>query len=212
MFSPRSPAHETVPAHSMCVSHATQLQPGRARRAHRCRFCRWSDDDVAVVTGANKGIGFEIARQLGAQGLQVVVTSRDEGRGAEAMKQLQAKESAGRFEYCQADITDSASIQKCAQFLKDKYGKVAILVNNAGIAYKGSIFGADEAQTTIDCNLKGTREMCNAVLPLMGEGSRIVNVCSMCALPRSKCAPALVSAHMHQCDVPCVVCAHWLCT
>lgn len=138
---------------------------------------------MAVVTGANKGIGFEIARQLGAQGLQVVVTSRDEGRGADAMKALQEKEANGRFQYCQADITDSSSIQKCAQFLEDKYGKITILVNNAGIAYKGSIFGADEAQNTIDCNLKGTREMCNAVLPLMPEGGRIVNVCSMCAAP-----------------------------
>lgn len=138
----------------------------------------WDSSTVAVVTGANKGIGYEIAKQLGRHGLSVVVTSRDEGRGEKAVKELQEAEPSAKFTYCQADITDQASIQKCAQTLKEDFGKVHVLVNNAGMAYKGNVFGAKEAQTTIACNLTGTRAMTEAVLPLMSQGARIVNVCS----------------------------------
>lgn len=60
-----------------------------------------------------------------------------------------------------------------------------ILVNNAGLAFKGNTFGADEAQQTIDTNLKGTRRMCDALLPLMRSPARIVNVCSRRAPPSS---------------------------
>lgn len=144
-------------------------------------MCRWTGDTVAVVTGANKGIGFEIARALGKQGLHVVVTSRDEGRGRAAIDKLSELEPSSSFTYCQADITDGASVRACADTVKEKLGKVDVLVNNAGIAFKGNIFGADEAQATIDCNFKGTKAMTEALLPLIPEGGRIVNVCSECA-------------------------------
>ena len=107
---------------------------------------RWQDGAIAVVTGANKGIGFEIARQLGREGLHVIATSRDEGRGREAITKLEEAEPTAKFTWAQADISDKASVQKCAETLKEKFGKVTILVNNAGIAFKGDIFGADEAQ------------------------------------------------------------------
>jgi NAD(P)-dependent dehydrogenase (short-subunit alcohol dehydrogenase family) len=89
------------------------------------------------VTGANKGIGYEIARLLGAAGLHVVITSRDEGRGKDALKKLQESEPSAKFDWCQADITDAHSIERCAKELKDKYGKVNVLINNAGIAVQG---------------------------------------------------------------------------
>lgn len=145
-------------------------------------FHRWDDSTIAVVTGANKGIGYEIAKQLGRQGLHVVVTSRDEGRGQVALKELQQAEPSAIFTYHQADITERASVQECAKKLKERFGIVHVLVNNAGIAYKGNVFGADEAQKTIACNLSGTRSMTEAVLPLMTKGARIINVCSECAL------------------------------
>jgi carbonyl reductase 1 len=85
------------------------------------------------------------------------------------------------FTYCQADITDRASVQECAKKLKENFGNVHVLINNAGMAYKGNVFGADEAHKTITCNLTGTRSMTEAVLPLMTEGARIINVCSECA-------------------------------
>lgn len=133
---------------------------------------------MAVVTGANKGIGREIARILATEGFTTVVAARNPELGQEAVAQLKADLPDATLDFCQLDITDEASVKACAEALKEKYGKVDILVNNAGIAYKGSTFGADEAAITINCNLKGTRRISEAVLPLMSDGGRIVNLCS----------------------------------
>lgn len=142
--------------------------------------CRWNSSTVAVVTGANKGIGNEIARILATEGLTAVVAARNAELGNTAVAQLKAALPDATIDFVQLDITDPASVAACAESLKSKYGKIDILVNNAGTAYKGSIFGADEAAITINCNLKGTRSISEAVIPLMTDGGRIVNVCSRC--------------------------------
>ncbi|XP_038684824.1 (+)-neomenthol dehydrogenase-like [Tripterygium wilfordii] len=98
----------------------------------------------AVVTGANKGIGFEVVRQLASNGssstIKVVLTARDEKRGIEAVDKL-IKEfglSAGNVFFHQLDLTDPASASTLADFVKTQFGKLDILVNNAGI--NGVIF------------------------------------------------------------------------
>ncbi|XP_038684822.1 (+)-neomenthol dehydrogenase-like isoform X1 [Tripterygium wilfordii] len=97
----------------------------------------------AVVTGANKGIGFEVVRQLASNGsstIKVVLTARDEKRGIEAVDKL-IKEfglSAGNVFFHQLDLTDPASASTLADFVKTQFGKLDILVNNAGIS--GVIF------------------------------------------------------------------------
>ena len=114
----------------------------------------WSQKTVAVVTGGNKGIGKEIVRQLSAQGLTAVLTSRDERRGADAAKELaadvgrampyhQVRPSRWRpvrtrltCRTAQLDVTDDESAARLARWLQDTYGGVDILVNNAGFAYK----------------------------------------------------------------------------
>ncbi|KAK4849472.1 hypothetical protein QYF36_025199 [Acer negundo] len=96
----------------------------------------------AVVTGANKGIGFEICKQLASKGIVVVLTSRDEKRGLEAVEKL--KETEGLSDYVifhQLDVTDPASIASLAYFIKTHFGKLDILVNNAG--YLGAILYSD---------------------------------------------------------------------
>lgn len=142
--------------------------------------CRWSGYTVAVVTGANKGIGLEIVRLFAGEGITTVLTARNESLGKKAVEEVHASLPNAKLDVCQMDITDPVSVISCAEQLKDKYKHVDILVNNAGIAYKGNIFGADEAAKTLDCNLKGTRRVCEAILPLMKEPGRIVNVCSRC--------------------------------
>jgi carbonyl reductase 1 len=137
---------------------------------------------VAVVTGANKGIGYDIARILATEGLVTVVTARNPELGNAAVAKLQTALPNANIDFIQLDITDPASVAACAESLKSKYGKIDILVNNAGISFKGNIFGADEAATTINCNLKGTRSITEAVLPLMGSEGRIVNICSRCEI------------------------------
>ncbi|XP_044491825.1 (+)-neomenthol dehydrogenase-like isoform X2 [Mangifera indica] len=97
----------------------------------------------AVVTGANKGIGFEICRQLASKGIVVVLTSRDEKRGTEAVKNLIDSEP-GLSEcviFHQLDVANPASVASLAEFITTQFGKLDILVNNAGIC--GAIINVD---------------------------------------------------------------------
>ncbi|XP_062145646.1 (+)-neomenthol dehydrogenase-like isoform X2 [Alnus glutinosa] len=88
---------------------------------------------IAVVTGANKGIGFEICKQLASNGVKVILTARDEKRGNEAVEKLK---SAGYSDviFHQLDVVDNASISSFANFIKTQFGKLDILINNAAIA------------------------------------------------------------------------------
>lgn len=89
-------------------------------------FRWWSIDTVAVVTGGNRGIGFEIARQLAAHGLTVVLTSRDNAVGEEATKVLQ--EGGFNVAFHQLDITVPSSISNFADWIRESYGGIDILV------------------------------------------------------------------------------------
>ncbi|KAH7556973.1 hypothetical protein JRO89_XS11G0022400 [Xanthoceras sorbifolium] len=94
-----------------------------------------SSKRYAVVTGGNKGVGFEICKQLASKGVTVVLTARNEKRGLEAVEKL--KEcglcSHDLIVFHQLDVTDSASIASLANFIKIQFGKLDILVNNAGV-------------------------------------------------------------------------------
>ncbi|XP_005345234.1 carbonyl reductase [NADPH] 1-like [Microtus ochrogaster] len=148
---------------------------------------------VALVTGANKGIGFAITRDLCRKFLGVVVlTARDEARGKAAVQQLQAEGLSPRFH--QLDIDDLQSIRALRDFLLKEYGGLDILVNNAGIAFKN----ADptpfhiQAEVTLKTNFFGTQDVCTELLPLMKPGGRVVNVSSMLSLRALKnCSPEL---------------------
>lgn len=99
---------------------------------------------VALVTGANKGIGFAIARELCRQfSGDVVLTARDEARGRAAVQQLQAEGLSPRFHLL--DIDDLQSIRALRDFLRKEYGGLNVLVNNAGIAFKSKGMGARRA-------------------------------------------------------------------
>ncbi|KAF5827463.1 short chain dehydrogenase/reductase [Dunaliella salina] len=142
-----------------------------ASKAHVCEPKWWTADDVAVVTGANKGLGFECARQLaGEAGFTTIVTARN---GDQAC-----------LDFHQLDIADKKSIEAFKAWLQQKYGKLNVLVNNAAIAYKGSIFGPQEARITTDINYHGTADVTEALLPLMPTDgrSRVVTVASRAGL------------------------------
>ena len=86
----------------------------------------WSEETIAVVTGANRGIGFEIARHLAGHGLSVILTSRDTGVGIEAAKVLQ--EGGFNVDVHQLDVLDHDSISAFVEWIKEKYGGIDILV------------------------------------------------------------------------------------
>ena len=134
---------------------------------------------IALVTGANKGIGKEIARQLGAQGFTVLVGARDDARGAEAAAELGA--GGADAHAVRLDVTDEASIAQAARRIEDEWGGLDVLVNNAGIALDGAVaLDVDMLRRTFDTNVFGVFAVTQALLPLLrkSDAGRIVNVSS----------------------------------
>ncbi|XP_073024537.1 LOW QUALITY PROTEIN: (+)-neomenthol dehydrogenase-like [Primulina eburnea] len=167
-----------------------------------------SNKKYAVVTGANRGIGFEICRQLASKGITVVLTARDEKRGLEAVEKLNEESGLSAFViFHQLDVMDSESVASLAEFVKSQFGKLDILVNNAGIlgaivdrdAFRAAIkavrAGTDRAKinwnakSSMTCDLAmealqtnyyGAKRTTEALLPLLqsSPSPRIVNVSS----------------------------------
>ncbi|KAK7800898.1 hypothetical protein U0070_007042 [Myodes glareolus] len=132
---------------------------------------------VALVTGANKGIGFAITRDLCRKfSGDVVLTARDEARGKAAVQQLQAEGLSPRFH--QLDIEDLQSIRALRDFLRKEYGGLNVLVNSAGIAFRmdDSAPFDIQAETTLKTNFFATRNVCSELLPIVKPHGRVVNV------------------------------------
>ncbi|CAL0324423.1 unnamed protein product [Lupinus luteus] len=140
----------------------------------------WSKETVAVVTGGNRGIGFEICRQLATHGLTVILTSRDASAGVESIKVL--KEDGLDLIHHQLDIGDSSSINQFVNWLQENYGGLDILVNNAGVNFNlGSDNSVENACKVVETNYYGTKSMIEAMIPLLKPstvGAHIVNVSS----------------------------------
>ncbi|HEY1919405.1 MAG TPA: SDR family oxidoreductase [Streptosporangiaceae bacterium] len=137
---------------------------------------------IAFVTGANKGIGFAIAQQLGEQGNIVLVGARDEVCGKQSADALTA---AGiTAEPVRIDVRDAESVAGAAAQIEQRYGRLDILVNNAGVA--GGLNGppsaatADHMREVYETNVFGVVSVTNAMLPLLlrSDAGRIVNMSS----------------------------------
>ncbi|MBX9257030.1 SDR family oxidoreductase [Desmonostoc muscorum CCALA 125] len=138
---------------------------------------------VALITGANKGIGYEIARQLGSRGATVLVAARDIGRGQEAANKLSL--SGIDAKAVQLDVVDQKTIDSTAQQIESEFGKLDILVNNAGILSDGDRLPPSQVdiQTlrhTYETNVFGVFAVTKALLPLLKKSTagRIVNISS----------------------------------
>jgi NAD(P)-dependent dehydrogenase (short-subunit alcohol dehydrogenase family) len=137
---------------------------------------------IALITGANRGIGFEVCRQLASRAFVVLLAARDAAKAESAARKL---ENAGTVEPLVVDVANAASVEKAAKLVADRYGCLDVLVNNAGINYdtwetaeNADIDGT--VQETIATNLLGPWRMCQAFLPLLrkSRAARIVNVSS----------------------------------
>jgi NAD(P)-dependent dehydrogenase (short-subunit alcohol dehydrogenase family) len=149
------------------------------------------DKPVALVTGANQGIGLQIAKDLAAHGFTVLVGSRDLARGKEAAKTID-----GDAHVLQLDVTDRASIVAAAERVRNEFGRLDVLVNNAAISHAGGMAGTsveeyakstrpsnvslDEVRAVWETNVFGVLAVYQAMLPLLREApaARIVNVSS----------------------------------
>ena len=148
------------------------------------------DRPVALVTGANKGIGLQIAKDLAAHGFTALVGSRNLENGEAAAKSIGAAAHA-----VQLDVTDQASIAAAAERIRNEFGRLDVLVNNAAISHTGkpgttleelmksnraSVASLDEVRAVYETNVFGVLAVTQAVLPLLREApaGRIVNVSS----------------------------------
>jgi NAD(P)-dependent dehydrogenase (short-subunit alcohol dehydrogenase family) len=133
-------------------------------------------DPVALVTGANRGIGLEVCRQLGRLGFTVLLGARDAGRGARASRQL----GGGSISPIVIDVADDQSVRAAAAGIE----RLDVLVNNAAILYdtwqRGVDADLDQVHEALETNLLGAWRVTEAVLPLLRESpaGRIVNVSS----------------------------------
>ena len=137
---------------------------------------------VAMVTGANRGLGLETCRQLAQQGHRVILTSRDESKGKQAAKSL--AEEGLKVIYQPLDVQSDTSVAKLGEYVAREFGRLDVLINNAAVNLavgRGVLDIEMELYlATMDTNLFGPLRMCKAFVPLMLEHNygRVVNVSS----------------------------------
>src|SRR3712207_5551293 len=130
------------------------------------------DGRVAVVSGANRGIGREIVRQLAEKGISTILGSRDEEQGRTAAEGMNG------------NVVEEDSVYRLASFVEDEFGRLDILINNAGIANDSGQRGVDadlgSVREALEANLFGAWRLCKTFVPLMQRNGygRIVNISS----------------------------------
>jgi len=138
---------------------------------------------VAVITGASRGIGRATALTLGAAGAKVALVGRDQAKLEESLKLVRETGATAHTFTC--DVRDEAQVKKLAQDVVQRFGKVHILMNNAGTAIRKNVidFSLDEWRALTDTNITGVFLMCKYIVPHMkGEGyGRIINLTSIMA-------------------------------
>ena len=142
---------------------------------------------IAIVTGANRGIGYEACRQLARRGLRVILTSLDPAKGAAAVVAL--SQEGLHVTFLRLVVTVDDDIQSLAGFVEREFGRLDVLVNNAGVFLDpiatgnpadSSIFNADTdtVRRTMETNVYGPLRLCQVLIPLMQDHGRIVNLSS----------------------------------
>lgn len=146
-----------------------------------------TEKKIALVSGANKGIGFETSRQLAKLSIKVLMGARDEKKGAAAVGRLQTEGL--DVELMQLDVTRSDDISRVRTMIERNFGRLDILVNNAGMAHNEEPLFVNSTETismqalreTFDVNFFGLVELTQALLPLIKKSpaGRIVNISSV---------------------------------
>lgn len=139
------------------------------------------ENTIALVTGANTGIGFHLARQLAQAGARVLLGSRDPGRGSDAAEKLAAEGL--QVEQLTIDITDDQSIAAAVHRVSQTHGRLDLLINNAAIAgdlQPASAVSRESMLATYDTNVAGVAAVTNGFLPLLRASlrARVLNVSS----------------------------------
>jgi NAD(P)-dependent dehydrogenase (short-subunit alcohol dehydrogenase family) len=165
----------------------TAHESGSVRAIHLNRVTSFNMNTttrIAVVTGTNRGLGLETCRQLAAQGIRVMMTSRSEEKGRQTAERLQAEGLDVVF--FPLDVTDPDGPMRLSAYVRETFGRLDILVNNAGIfpdpwgTEVSSVFRADVAtvRAAMETNTYGALRLMQALIPLMQGSGNVVNVSS----------------------------------
>ncbi|KAI3697152.1 hypothetical protein L6452_29948 [Arctium lappa] len=165
------------------VSSSTMQQPPICHPTTTARW--WSKDSIAIVTGANKGIGYALVKRFAELGLTVVLTSRDQSRGLKAVDSLKVLGLDRNVYFCQLDISDQASIRSFVSWFRSRFDAFDILVNNAAVCFNAMNSNSmDHAETVVKTNYYGSKLLTEAILPLSRPSNsaasitRILNISS----------------------------------
>lgn len=133
------------------------------------------DNKVALVTGANKGLGLEIARQLGQNGVTVVLSARDAAKGEAAVAALKSEGIDAHF--VKLEVSDESDVNALPGFFQEKFGRLDILVNNAGVERDRGGITREGFRETYETNVIAPFFITQALLPLLkaAPAGRIVN-------------------------------------
>ena len=137
-------------------------------------------EKIVFVTGANKGIGYGIAKHLGLSGWQVIIGARDEQRAEKAVSELKSA-GVNVLGWVNLELRDLASIEQAVKVINEKYAGLTLLVNNAGIPGDMSVNSEhtelSDIKETLDVNFIGTFTLTKALIPLLTKNEgRIANV------------------------------------
>jgi NAD(P)-dependent dehydrogenase (short-subunit alcohol dehydrogenase family) len=114
---------------------------------------------ITLITGGNKGIGYEIAKQLGQKGFTVLLGARDEAKGATAVSKLKTEKIDA--ELLVLDVSKEESVRQAKEWIETKYGKLEVLINNAGIISRKNLIEAEteEVKTVMETNFYGFQKL-----------------------------------------------------
>ena len=139
------------------------------------------ENKVVIITGASSGLGEATARRLASGGAKVMLAARREEKLQQIVKEIQ--ESGGEVQYKLTDVTNREEVEALAQATKEAYGRIDVLVNNAGLMPLSPLSArkVDEWNTMVDVNIKGVLYGIAAVLPIMEAqaSGHIINTCSV---------------------------------
>jgi len=160
-----------------------------------------SEDKIALVTGANRGLGFETAREIAEAGVRVVIAARELGAAERAVADLRGRNL--KTDAIQLDVTSAADRQAAFEYFEQTYGHLDILVNNAGATLETNVseagphntvldVEADTIRKTLEINFFGAFDLTRMLLPLLrkSSGGRIVNVSSVLGSLQAHADPA----------------------
>lgn len=140
---------------------------------------------VALITGGNRGLGFEMAKALAEAGADILIASRDQNKNQECVQEIR-KEFGVQCESFSCDVLEGSQIMGTVKFAMERFGRIDILINSAGINIRGPIENllVDDFQKVMAVNVTGSWLACKEVVPIMKKQKygRILNIASMLAI------------------------------